>query len=66
ENGAAGHPVIFPAARVPALKRLTGDQGARALLRSEPVMQVTLPDAHATTDLDTTEAWAAWRARTGR
>lgn len=65
-HGTAGHPVVFPADLFPALKRLNGDQGARALLRSEPVMQVTLPDAHATTDLDTPEAWAAWRARSGR
>lgn len=65
-DGTAGHPVIFPATLFPALNRLSGDQGARALLRSEPVMQVALPDAHATTDLDTPEAWAAWRARSGR
>lgn len=65
-DGTAGHPVIFPAGLLPALKRLSGDQGARALLRSEPVMQLTLPDGHATTDLDTPEAWAAWRARSGR
>ncbi|MDT8326988.1 MAG: nucleotidyltransferase family protein [Roseovarius sp.] len=65
-DGTVGHPVIFPAGLFPALKRLSGDQGARALLRSEPVMQVTLPDAHATTDLDTPEDWAAWRARSGR
>lgn len=66
KNGAAGHPVIFPAALFAALKRLTGDQGARAILRSEPVMQVMLPGTHATTDLDTPEAWATWRARRGR
>lgn len=66
EDGTAGHPVIFPAALFPALKRLSGDQGARDILRSEPVMQVALPGTHATTDLDTPEAWAAWRARSGR
>ncbi len=66
EDGTAGHPVLFPAALFPALKPLSGDQGARDILRSEPVMQVTLPGTHATTDLDTPEAWAAWRARSGR
>ncbi|SFN36666.1 CTP:molybdopterin cytidylyltransferase MocA [Roseovarius lutimaris] len=65
-DGKAGHPVIFPASLFPALKRLTGDQGARDILRAEPVMQVMLPGTHATTDLDTPEAWAAWRAGSGR
>lgn len=66
EAGTPGHPVVFPADLLPVLKRLSGDQGARAILRSERVMHIQLPGTHATTDLDTPEAWATWRARSGR
>ncbi|MEI4232009.1 nucleotidyltransferase family protein [Roseovarius sp. D22-M7] len=66
EDGTAGHPVIFPARALPALARLTGDAGARDILRTHPVIHVALPGTRATTDLDTPEAWAAWRARGGR
>lgn len=60
--GTPGHPVILPARLLPVLTRITGDTGARDLLRAHPVTPVPLPDQHATTDLDTPEAWAAWRA----
>ncbi|GGE23175.1 molybdopterin-guanine dinucleotide biosynthesis protein A [Primorskyibacter flagellatus] len=62
-DGTPGHPVIFPARLFPDLKALTGDTGARALLPSEHVKLTALPGTHATTDLDTPEDWAAWRAR---
>jgi molybdenum cofactor cytidylyltransferase len=44
--------------------RLTGDQGARDLLRAhaDDVRAVVLPARHAVTDLDTPEDWANWRA----
>ncbi|MHA6345218.1 nucleotidyltransferase family protein [Roseivivax sp. CAU 1761] len=63
-DGRPGHPVLFPRARFADLAGLSGDAGARALLRREAasVELVTLPGAHALTDLDTPEAWAAWRA----
>jgi CTP:molybdopterin cytidylyltransferase MocA len=61
-DGTPGHPVILPARLLPELTRITGDTGARDLLRNHPVTPVPLPDQHATTDLDTPEAWAAWRA----
>jgi CTP:molybdopterin cytidylyltransferase MocA len=61
-NGTPGHPVILPARLLPDLTRVTGDTGARDLLRAHPVTPVPLPGSHATTDLDTPEAWAAWRA----
>jgi CTP:molybdopterin cytidylyltransferase MocA len=64
-DGTAGHPVIFPADILSALRHLTGDDGARDILRAHPVRHVTLPGCRATTDLDTPEAWAAWRARNG-
>lgn len=65
QGGIAGHPVIFPRTVLPALCHLTGDEGARDILRTHPVCHVTLPGTRATTDLDTPEAWAAWRARDG-
>ena len=58
-----GHPVIFPRHMFENFADLRGDQGARPLLRGQDVIQVALPDLHATTDLDTPLDWAAWRAR---
>lgn len=62
-QGRPGHPVIWPRALVPQFAGLTGDEGARALLRQHPVRLHPLPGTHALTDLDTPEDWAAWRAR---
>lgn len=62
-DGTPGHPVIFPKDLFGALKQLSGDTGARALLKSNPVRHVALPARHALTDLDTPEDWAAWRNR---
>ena len=64
-DGTPGHPVIFPADLLPALAACAGDTGARGVLRDHAARIVTipLPDHHATTDLDTPEAWAAWRSR---
>lgn len=39
-DGDRGHPVVFPARLVPALRGLSGDDGARALLRGETVRLV--------------------------
>lgn len=62
-----GHPVLFPADLVSALRGLRGDTGARDLLRSHQarLRLVPLPGSAALTDLDTPEDWAEWRARTG-
>lgn len=64
-DGTQGHPVIFPADLFPALGTCHGDTGARDVLRtySDRIVTVPLPDRHATTDLDTPEDWAAWRAK---
>jgi len=62
EDGRAGHPVVFPARYLPEMAALSGDAGARAILAAHDVARVALPGAHAVTDLDTPEAWAAWRA----
>ncbi|SNS43404.1 nucleotidyltransferase family protein [Antarctobacter heliothermus] len=63
EDGTPGHPVLFPEDCFMALQTLTGDQGAREILRmnAHRVRQVTLSGRRALTDLDTPEAWNAWR-----
>lgn len=64
EDGTPGHPVGFPPDLRVELLQITGDQGAREVLarHKSRIWPVTLPDAHATTDLDTPEDWARWRA----
>ncbi|MFZ5961527.1 nucleotidyltransferase family protein [Thalassococcus sp. BH17M4-6] len=63
-DGTPGHPVLFPADCFVALRQLCGDSGARDILRANAhrLRHVALPGRHALTDLDTPEAWAAWRA----
>ncbi|MBI1172021.1 NTP transferase domain-containing protein [bacterium] len=63
EDGTPGHPVLFPADLLPAFAHLTGDEGARSILQAhkDRIRLIPLPEAHALTDLDTPEAWAAWR-----
>ncbi len=61
-TGTPGHPVILPRPLFPALRALRGDQGARPLLPAT-TRHHPLQDDRATTDLDTPEAWATWRAR---
>lgn len=62
-----GHPVIFPADLLPALRSLNGDSGARSVIAAagSRLRLVTLPGRAALTDLDTPEDWAAWRASGG-
>ena len=62
-QGLPGHPVVFPARLFPALAQLSGDEGARGVLKGETVRLLPLPDQHAVTDLDTPEDWAEWHAR---
>lgn len=63
-DGQPGHPVIFPPSIRADLLALRGDEGARQVLRDHAalVRHIALPGAHATTDLDTPEAWADWRS----
>ena len=67
EDGTPGHPVLFPADCIPALRGLTGDAGARDVLRanSHRLRRIPMPGRHAVTDLDTPEAWESWRRETG-
>lgn len=58
-----GHPVVFHRSLLPELMALHGDQGGStvSMAHRDRTVLVPLPDAHARTDLDTPEAWAAWR-----
>lgn len=51
-DGQRGHPVAFGRAHLPALSRLSGDQGARDLLRQHPLIRITLDDAGIVRDVD--------------
>lgn len=57
-----GHPTLLPRALLPELLALSGDTGARDLLRTHPPRLHPLADRRARADLDTPEAWAEWRA----
>lgn len=63
EDFRPGHPVLFPRRCFDDLLRLSGDTGARDILRRESVKLCALSGQRALTDLDTPEAWANWRAR---
>lgn len=64
EDGTPGHPVLFPADCFMALQRLTGDHGAREILRANAhrLRHIALPGMRALTDLDTPEEWEDWQA----
>jgi molybdenum cofactor cytidylyltransferase len=64
QDGAPGHPVIFPADLFGALMTLRGDTGARSVLAAHRhrILPCPLDGNRALVDLDTPEAWAAWRA----
>jgi molybdenum cofactor cytidylyltransferase len=51
-DGQRGHPVAFGRAHLPALSRLSGDQGARDLLRQHPLIRIILDDAGIVRDVD--------------
>ena len=63
DSGTPGHPVVFPARFFGQMQGLSGDEGAKPLLSDHPARLCPLPGLRATTDLDTPEAWAAWRAK---
>jgi molybdenum cofactor cytidylyltransferase len=66
-DGAPGHPVLFGRRWFETLARLEGDAGARSVLaeHADDVTLVPTPGRGATTDLDTPEAWEAWRRARG-
>lgn len=62
-EGRAGHPVLFGRRFFEPLAALQGDAGARQILaeHSEFIAEVILSGDAAVIDLDTPEAWQAWR-----
>ncbi|APE43596.1 4-diphosphocytidyl-2C-methyl-D-erythritol synthase [Sulfitobacter alexandrii] len=64
-QGAPGHPIVFRSDLFPALAALEGDSGGREVVsqQADRMVLVPLPGDRARLDLDTPEAWAAWRAR---
>ncbi len=64
EDDRPGHPVILPARFLVQLAALHGDTGARAILQAHQgeIAPYPLAGDRALIDLDTPEAWAAWRA----
>lgn len=62
--GKPGHPVVFAASLYEHLLRLRGDGGARPVIEAagDRVHLTPLPGQRARLDLDTPEAWQAWRA----
>lgn len=65
ETGRAGHPVLFPYSFFGHLLTLSGDTGAREVLKAHAnmVTLVSLPGNHALVDLDTPEEWDSWRTQ---
>jgi molybdenum cofactor cytidylyltransferase len=66
-DGTPGHPVLFGRRFFESLAALRGDRGARDVLAEAGEFAVEVPTGgrRALTDLDTPEAWAAWRAGRG-
>jgi CTP:molybdopterin cytidylyltransferase MocA len=67
ESGKPGHPIVFHRDLFDQIRGLTGDGGARSVVAAagDRVQLVPLEGERARTDLDTPEAWAAWRAKRG-
>jgi molybdenum cofactor cytidylyltransferase len=52
-EGRRGNPVAFGALHLPALLALTGEHGARSLLKSSSVVEVAVSDPGILRDIDT-------------
>ena len=61
-DGKPGHPVIIPKSGWNDIETLQGDIGLRNILRETRIEYVSFKDNSPTLDLDTPEAWDAWRA----
>ncbi len=63
ENGVPGNPVVLPRSMFAAIGSLSGDTGARRLIKdsTQPPIQVTMPGFVSSRDLDSPEAWSKWR-----
>ncbi|MEO1292419.1 MAG: molybdopterin-binding/glycosyltransferase family 2 protein [Pseudomonadota bacterium] len=64
-NGRPGQPVLFGRRFFESLNALSGDQGARSVVQEndEFVVDVYADNDSPLVDLDTPEAWRAWRAK---
>jgi len=60
-DGKPGHPVIIPKSGWGDIETLQGDIGLRNILRKKLIQYVSFKDFGPTLDLDTPEAWDAWR-----
>ena len=61
QDGKPGHPVIIPKSGWDDIQTLQGDIGLRNILREKRIEYVSFKDYGPTLDLDTPEAWGAWR-----
>ena len=59
-EGRRGNPVAFGAVHLPALLALQGEHGARALLKSAPVVEVAVNDPGILRDIDTPDDLASF------
>ena len=68
DTGQPGHPIVLPASFRARLSLLTGDQGAKEILKQHvsDTVFVALAGKRALTDLDTPEQWAIWRTQRPR
>ena len=66
-NGKRGNPVLWDRRFFAEIARIEGDSGAKHLIgeHADLVCEVEMAGDAAVTDIDTPEALAAWRARTG-
>lgn len=64
ETGQPGHPTVFHHSLFATLGALRGEVGGKDVIAAhqDRVQLVPLPKDHARLDLDTPEAWQAWRA----
>lgn len=62
-DGLFGHPVLFDKCYHEDLKKISGDEGARALIKRESsnVVEIEMDDA-ILIDLDTPDAWSNWKS----
>jgi len=62
-SGPVGNPILFGKHHFPGLMKLTGDTGAKPLIAANRDRVLDIPVNHdgVLVDLDTPEAWAAWR-----
>ena len=63
QDGKPGHPIIFDASLRAEFALLSGDQGGDAIIKPRVAQTylVKLPGQRARFDLDTPQAWDAWR-----